>query len=165
MPKNKNKNKNQAPRKSPEVYREEQRQKRVEQASQDNVEVVSRRVADTGDFILLIRSNDFAMSKLRLLMGRIDSLPVALAGELLERNEKIRRELNQLNIDMFKAIGAPYTPPHRYRSTPAPKAKPEGKKVKAPAAPALAQEETAPTEVAPAQPAVAVAGEPAPAAP
>lgn len=94
---------------------EHQRQQRVARAAEDNVELVSRKTSDTGDYVMLLNSHDWAMDKVRKQMGRNPNLPVPKAAELIERSQALAAELNALNVEMFKLLNTRYEAPRRFR--------------------------------------------------
>lgn len=93
---------------------EERKARRVELAQRDDAEVITRRAAETNDFIRLLSANDYIVNRLRNNLGRRNGVPAAAAITFLERNEQLRQEMNQLNAEMCKAMGIDYTPPRGY---------------------------------------------------
>lgn len=93
---------------------EERKARRVELAQRDDAEVITRRAAETNDFIRLLTANDYIVNRLRNNLGRRNGVPAAAAIAFLERNEQLRQEMNQLNAEMCKAMGIDYTPPRGY---------------------------------------------------
>jgi hypothetical protein len=93
---------------------EERKARRVELAQRDDAEVITRRAAETNDFIRLLSANDYIVNRLRNNLGRRNGVPAAAAIAFLERNEQLRQEMNLLNAEMCKAMGIDYTPPRGY---------------------------------------------------
>jgi hypothetical protein len=93
---------------------EERKARRVELAQRDDAEVITRRAAETNDFIRLLSANDYIVNRLRNNLGRRNGVPAGAAIAFLERNEQLRQEMNQLNAEMCKAMSIDYTPPRGY---------------------------------------------------
>ena len=93
---------------------EERKARRVELAQRDDAEVITRRAAETNDFIRLLSANDYIVNRLRNNLGRRNGVPTAAAIAFLERNEQLRQEMNLLNAEMCKAMSIDYTPPRGY---------------------------------------------------
>jgi cell division protein FtsB len=73
--------------------------------------VLSRRAAETKDFIRLLSTNDYIINRLRNQLGRPNGVPVDQAVKFLERNEELRQETNKLNAEMCQALGMSYRAP------------------------------------------------------
>lgn len=93
---------------------EERKARRLELAQRDDAEVITRRAAETNDFIRLLSANDYIVNRLRNNLGRRNGVPAVSAVLFLERNERLRQEMNALNAEMCQAMNIPYRPPRGY---------------------------------------------------
>lgn len=95
-------------------YRQARRERKLEMAQRDDVEVIPRRALETNDSIRLLTANDFIINRLRNQLGRPNGVPVDEAVGFLERNEQLRQEMNLLNAEMCAAMGMPYRAPRGF---------------------------------------------------
>ncbi len=95
-------------------FRQERLDRKLELAKRDDMEVISRRAAETNDFIRLLSANDYIINRLRNQLGRPNGVPVDLAVKFLERNEELRQEMNKLNAEMCQALGMSYRAPRGF---------------------------------------------------
>ena len=97
-------------------YRQARRERKLEMAQRDDVEVIPRRALETNDSIRLLTANDFIINRLRNQLGRPNGVPVDEAVRFLERNEHLRQEMNLLNAEMCAAMGMPYRAPRGFEN-------------------------------------------------
>lgn len=97
-------------------YRQARRERKLEMAQRDDVEVIPRRALETNDSIRLLTANDFIINRLRNQLGRPNGVPVDQAVRFLERNEQLRQEMNLLNAEMCAAMGMPYRAPRGFEN-------------------------------------------------
>lgn len=97
-------------------FRQERLDRKVELAKRDDMEVISRRAAETNDFIRLLSANDYIINRLRNQLGRPTGVPVDQAVKFLERNEELRQEMNRLNAEMCKSLGMSYRAPRGFEN-------------------------------------------------
>lgn len=97
-------------------YRQARRERKLEMAQRDDVEVIPRRALETNDSIRLLTANDFIINRLRNQLGRPNGVPVNEAVRFLERNEQLRQEMNLLNAEMCAAMGMPYRAPRGFNN-------------------------------------------------
>jgi hypothetical protein len=95
-------------------FRQERLERKVELAKRDDMEVISRRAAETNDFIRLLSANDYIINRLRNQLGRPNGVPVDQAVRFLERNEELRQGMNKLNAEMCQALGMSYRAPRGF---------------------------------------------------
>ena len=92
------------------------RERRLEMAQRDDVEVIPRRALETNDSIRLLTANDYIINRLRNQLGRPRGVPVEMAVGFLQRNEELRQEMNLLNAEMCAAMGMPYRAPRGFEN-------------------------------------------------
>jgi hypothetical protein len=97
-------------------FRQERLDRKLELAKRDDMEVISRRAAETNDFIRLLSANDYIINRLRNQLGRPSGVPVDEAVKFLERNEELRQGMNRLNAEMCKALGMSYRAPRGFEN-------------------------------------------------
>ena len=97
-------------------YRQKRLERKLELAKRDDMDVISRRAAETNDSIRLLSANDYIVNRLRNQLGRPNGVPVDQAVKFLERNEGLRQEMNKLNAEMCKALGMSYRPPRGFEN-------------------------------------------------
>jgi hypothetical protein len=97
-------------------FRQERLDRKLELAKRDDMEVISRRAAETNDFIRLLSANDYIINRLRNQLGRPSGVPVDHAVQFLERNEELRQGMNRLNAEMCKALGMSYRAPRGFEN-------------------------------------------------
>jgi len=97
-------------------YRQARRERKLEMAQRDDVEVIPRRALETNDSIRLLTANDFIINRLRNQLGRPNGVPVDEAVRFLQRNEQLRQEMNLLNAEMCAAMGMPYRAPRGFEN-------------------------------------------------
>ena len=97
-------------------FRQTRRERKLEMAQRDDVEVIPRRAQETNDSIRLLTANDFIINRLRNQLGRPNGVPVDQAVQFLERNEELRQDMNRLNAEMCKALGMLYRVPRGFNN-------------------------------------------------
>ena len=97
-------------------FRQERLNRKLELAKRDDMDVISRRAAETNDFIRLLSANDYIINRLRNQLGRRNGVPVDQAVKFLERNEALRQEMNLLNAEMCQALGMQYRAPRGFEN-------------------------------------------------
>ncbi|MDY0227134.1 MAG: hypothetical protein RBR38_09925 [Desulfomicrobium apsheronum] len=97
-------------------YRQARRERKLEMAQRDDMEVIPRRALETNDSIRLLTANDFIINRLRNQLGRPNGVPVDQAVRFLERNEQLRQEMNRLNAEMCEAMGMSYRAPRGFQN-------------------------------------------------
>ena len=99
-----------------EKKRQERLDKKLERAQRDDTGVVSSRTLDTSDFIRLFGTTDYMLNLIRRNMGRKGKIDVTTAARFLTEVERIKEELNLLNAEMCRELGADYRPPYGYEN-------------------------------------------------
>lgn len=96
--------------------RQERLDRKIELAKRDDMDVISRKAAETNDSIRLLSANDYIINLLRNKLGRPNGVPVEQAVAFLERNETLRQEMNLLNAEMCRAMGMSYRAPRGFEN-------------------------------------------------
>lgn len=96
--------------------RQERLDRKIELAKRDDMDVISRKAAETNDSIRLLSANDYIINLLRNKLGRPNGVPVDQAVAFLERNETLRQEMNLLNAEMCRAMGMSYRAPRGFEN-------------------------------------------------
>ena len=96
--------------------REVWQEKKLEKAKRDDIDVISRRTMDQGDFIGLLNNLDHALYQLRMNMGRNTNIRFDKAQEFIERSQQIKEDINLLIAEMFQVMGYEYKPPRGFRN-------------------------------------------------
>lgn len=128
--------------------RETAKERKLRLINEDNVwNVIKNKTPDTAEYVNLLNSNDDLIFRLRMHnFERSTTLTYDDLKDFIQRNNAIKDAINQLNIDLSKAVGREYRPPRGYSANPA---KQQGQKAeakqnqptpKAPAVQKLAQE-------------------------
>ena len=86
-------------------------ERKVEKAKRDDIDVISKRTLDQGDFINVLNSLDYYLYQLRMNMGRIKVITFDKAQEFIERSLRIKEDINLLNAEMCGLMGYTYKPP------------------------------------------------------
>jgi len=86
-------------------------ERKLEKAKRDDIDVISKRTLDQGDFINILNSLDYYLYQLRMNMGRIKVITFDKAQEFIERSQKIKEDINLLNAEMCALMGYTYKPP------------------------------------------------------
>jgi hypothetical protein len=86
-------------------------ERKVEKAKRDDIDVISKRTLDQGDFINVLNSLDYYLYQLRMNMGRIKVITFDKAQEFIERSQRIKEDINLLNAEMCGLMGYTYKPP------------------------------------------------------
>ena len=96
--------------------REAWQEKKLEKAKRDDIDIISRRTLDQGDFIGLLNNLDHVLYQLRMNMGRNTNIKFDKAQEFIERGQKIKEDINLLIAEMFQVMGYEYKPPRGFRN-------------------------------------------------
>lgn len=91
--------------------REAWQERKLEKAKRDDIDVISKRTLDQGDFINILNSLDYYLYQLRMNMGRIKVITFDKAQEFIERSQRIKEDINLLNAEMCELMGYTYKPP------------------------------------------------------
>lgn len=94
--------------------REAWQERKLEKAKRDDIDVISKRTLDQGDFINILNSLDYYLYQLRMNMGRIKLITFEKAQELIERSQKVKEDINLLNAEMCELMGYTYKPPRGF---------------------------------------------------
>ncbi|TWJ19722.1 hypothetical protein [Geobacter argillaceus] len=86
-------------------------ERKLEKAKRDDIDVISKRTLDQGDFINILNSLDYYLYQLRMNMGRIKVITFDKAQEFIERSQRIKEDINLLNAEMCGLMGYTYKPP------------------------------------------------------
>lgn len=86
-------------------------ERKLEKAKRDDIDVISKRTLDQGDFINILNSLDYYLYQLRMNMGRIKVITFDKAQEFIERSQRIKEDINLLNAEMCALMGYTYKPP------------------------------------------------------
>lgn len=91
-------------------------------AQESTWNVISQKTTDTAEYVNLLNANDYLIYQLRMTnFERNANLSYDDLREFMRRNNEIKESINQLNIDLSKALGRDYRPPRGYSVQPAPK--------------------------------------------
>ena len=96
--------------------REAWQEKKLEKAKRDDIDVISRRTMDQGDFIGLLNNLDHVLYQLRMNMGRNTTIRFDKAQEFIERSQQIKEDINLLIAEMFQVMGYEYKPPRGFKN-------------------------------------------------
>ena len=97
-----------------ETERKSWQDRKLDKASRDDIDVISRKTRDQSDFISMLNTHDNVLYQLRMNMGRNRNLTFEKAQEFLERSRQIREEINLLNAEMCRLMKWNYTPPRGF---------------------------------------------------
>jgi hypothetical protein len=86
----------------------------------DDVDIISRSTLDTSEYVSLLNLHDRLLHKLRMNMGRKKNLTMAVVGDLIERSDAIKQQINMLNAEGYKLLGKEYRPPRGFENPLAP---------------------------------------------
>jgi hypothetical protein len=89
-------------------------ERKLEKVNRDDIDVISRKSMDQGDFIGMLNTLDNALYHLRMNMGRSSNIQLNKAQEFLLRSQRIKDEINLLNAEMCEMIGWDYRPPRGF---------------------------------------------------
>jgi len=89
-------------------------ERKLEKVNRDDIDVISRKTMDQGDFIGMLNTLDNVLYQLRMNMGRNKNIKFEKAQEFIERSQKIKDEINLLNAEMCKEMGWDYRPPRGF---------------------------------------------------
>lgn len=109
--------------------REAWQERKLEKAKRDDIDVISKRTLDQGDFINILNSLDYYLYQLRMNMGRIKVITFDKAQEFIERSQKIKEDINLLNAEMCALMGYTYKPPKGFSNPLAKEPRDEGQKI------------------------------------
>ena len=101
--------------------RESAKERKLRLINEDNIwNVIKNKTPDTTEYINLLNSNDDLIFRLRMHnFERSTTLTYDDLKEFIQRNNAIKDAINQLNIDLSKAVGRDYRPPRGYSAQPA----------------------------------------------
>lgn len=104
-----------------EEKRETAKERKLRLINEDNVwNVIKNKTPDTAEYVNLLNSNDDLIFRLRMHnFERSTTLTYDDLKEYIRRNNAIKDAINQLNIDLSKAVGREYRPPRGYSAQPA----------------------------------------------
>lgn len=103
-------------------------ERKLEKAKRDDIDVISKRTLDQGDFINILNSLDYYLYQLRMNMGRIKVITFDKAQEFIERSQRIKEDINLLNAEMCGLMGYTYKPPKGFSNPLAKEPREEGQK-------------------------------------
>ena len=90
--------------------REVWQERKLEKAKRDDIDVISRRTMDQGDFIGMLNTLDHLLYQLRMNMGRNKNIRFERAQEFIERSQQVKEDINLLNAEMCQVMGYEYKP-------------------------------------------------------
>ena len=93
---------------------EKWQKRKLDKVNRDDIDVISRKTMDQGDFIGMLNPLDNALYKLRMNMGRNMNIKLEKALEFIERGQRIKEEINLLTAEMCKEMGWDYRPPRGF---------------------------------------------------
>lgn len=96
--------------------REAWQERKLEKAKRDDIDVISRRTMDQGDFIGMLNTLDHVLYQLRMNMGRNKTIKFEKAQEFIERSQRIKEDINLLNAEMCQEMGYEYKPPRGFKN-------------------------------------------------
>ena len=85
-------------------------ERKLEKAKRDDIDLISRRTMDQGDFIGMLNTLDHVLYQLRMNMGRNKNIKFEKAQEFIERSQQIKEDINLLNAEMCQVMGYEYKP-------------------------------------------------------
>ena len=88
--------------------------RKLQKVVRDDIDVISRKTLDQSDFITMLNTHDNVLYQFRMKMGRNSNITFEKAQEFIERSQKIREEINQLNAEMCELMDWDYTPPRGF---------------------------------------------------
>ncbi len=114
--KHKNRQKPQQPSTAAPERRESAKDRKLRLINDDNSwNVVRNRTPDTAEFVNLLNANDNLLYRLRMTnFERSGNLTYEDLMNFIKRSNEIKDSINQLNIDLSKAMGVEYIPPRGY---------------------------------------------------
>lgn len=89
-------------------------ERKLEKVNRDDIDVISRKSMDQGDFIGMLNTLDNALYHIRMNMGRNKNIQLDKAQEFLVRSQRIKEEINLLNAEMCLMMGWDYWPPRGF---------------------------------------------------
>lgn len=100
--------------------RETAKERKLRLINEDNVwNVIKNKTPDTAEYVNLLNSNDDLIFRLRMHnFERSTTLTYDDLKDFIQRNNGIKDAINQLNIDLSKAVGREYRPPRGYSAKP-----------------------------------------------
>ncbi|ANA41741.1 hypothetical protein A2G06_16495 (plasmid) [Geobacter anodireducens] len=99
--------------------RESFKDRKLRLAADKDYNVISQRTTDNAEYINLLNATDYLMYRLRMVnFDRHPTLTIDDLARFLKRNNEIREDINQFNIELAKAVGQNYTPPRGYTAKP-----------------------------------------------
>lgn len=101
--------------------KETAKERKLRLINEDSVwNVIKNKTPDTAEYVNLLNSNDDMMVRLRMHnFERSTTLTYDDLKEFIQRNNEIKELINQLNIDLSKAVNFNYRPPRGYSAQPA----------------------------------------------
>lgn len=75
---------------------------------------ISRQTPEARAYANLLTSNDFFLKQLRMSDFEGGRITYDTLKEFIARSQRIKEEINQLNIDLSKALGKTYKPPRGF---------------------------------------------------
>lgn len=101
--------------------KETAKERKLRLINEDSVwNVIKNKTPDTAEYVNLLNSNDDLIFRLRMHnFERSTTLTYDDLKEFIQRNNAIKDAINQLNIDLSKAVGREYRPPRGYTAKPA----------------------------------------------
>ncbi|MBI5655634.1 MAG: hypothetical protein HZC44_01945 [Geobacter sp.] len=101
--------------------------RKLKKVVRDDIDVISRKTLDQSDFITMLNTHDNVLYQFRMKMGRNSNITFEKAQEFIQRSQKIREDINQLNAEMCELMDWDYTPPRGF-TNPLTKGEDEGKR-------------------------------------
>lgn len=100
--------------------RESPKERKLRLINEDNIwNVVKNKTPDTAEYVNLLNSNDDLIYRLRMHnFERSTTLTYDDLKVFIQRSNAIKDAINQLNIDLSKAVGREYRPPRGYSAKP-----------------------------------------------
>ena len=94
----------------PKMTAEEWTQNKIKKASDPDFNVISTKTNDVNELIPILNQLDFFTGKLRATFNRVGITAVQLEG-LLQRADRAKLELNDVNAEMARLMGKEYRVP------------------------------------------------------
>lgn len=96
--------------------REERAARKRARAERPDIDLISHKTGEQGEFITMLNTLDNLLYQLRMRMGRDHRISIELAAGYLGRCHQLGVDINRMNQELTTLLGWEYTPPRRYRS-------------------------------------------------
>lgn len=94
----------------------------IKRVTENNREwtTISKITPEAQAYASLLTSNDYLLKELRLADFTSGKVSIKDLEEFISRSQKIKEEINRLNLDLSKILGKRYTPPRGFAGNQAP---------------------------------------------